>query len=284
MKATGPDSVFFPGEIVGDCVLQTVLRIRERREVWAAFDRKRQCRAVMKFIRRDHPRAAALPQLAEFLAHTACRRLVRLWAVPEVVGWFAAEMEYLSGGSLSRRLKRMHRLTLGQAVWVMRETLTALAELHRNGIVHRDLKPGNIWFSAAGELRVGDLEIAKTTSVPEVGPAVFGTPSAMSPEQTIDTTAVDARSDFFSLASLVCESLTGRPRFPRAGLVETARLIRAGRPEEMMRDLREFAPPDLSRLLGWMAAAHRMERPSDAATILNELERFRLPCEPLLPE
>ena len=104
MKATGPDSVFFPGEIVGDCVLQTVLRIRERREVWAAFDRKRQCRAVMKFIRRDHPRAAALPQLAEFLAHTSCRRLVRLWAVPEVAGWFAAEMEYLSGSSLSRRL------------------------------------------------------------------------------------------------------------------------------------------------------------------------------------
>jgi len=91
-------------------------------------------------------------------------------------------------------------------------------------------------------------------------------------------------SDFFSLASLVFESLTGRSRFPRAGLVETARLVRAGRPEEMMRDLREFAPPDLSRLLGWMAAAHRMERPSDAATILNELERFRLPCEPLLPE
>jgi len=281
MKEQRPDSVFFPGEIVGDCVLQKVLRIRPRREVWVAFDRRRQRHAVMKFIRRDHPRAAALPILAEFLTHTDCRQLIRLWATPEVEGWFAAEMEYLSGGSLSRRLQRMRKLPLGETVFVMREVLTALAELHRNGIVHRDLKPGNLWLSGAGELCVGDLEIARVKTVPESGPAVFGTPSAMSPEQTVDTTAVDCRSDFFSLASLIFELLTGRSRFPRAGLVETAPLIRTGRPEEMMRELKEFAPPDLIRLLGWMAACSRMERPADAETILTELALLRLPCDPL---
>ena len=281
MKEPPPDSVFFPGEIVGECVLQKVLRTRERCEVWVAFDRGRQCHVVMKFIRRDHPRAAALPALAEFLTQSACRSLVRLWATPAVDGWFAAEMEYLSGGSLSRRLQRMRRLPLGETVFVMREVLTALAELHRNGIVHRDLKPGNLWLSEAGEVRVGDLDIARVKTVPESGPAVFGTPSAMSPEQTVDTTAVDHRSDFFSLASLVFELLTGRPRFPRAGLLETAPLIRAGRPAEMMRELEEFAPPGLSRLLGWMAAGSRMERPADAETILAELAQLRLPCDPL---
>jgi len=272
------DSVFFPGEIIGPCVLQRVLRTRKMREVWLVFDRERQCHAVVKFLSGAHPRLEVLRELARFLADSSCPQLIRVLDVRTANGWLAIELEYAADGSLSARLKAEKRLSLGQSVFVMREILTALAELHRHGIVHRDLKPGNVWITALGEIRVGDLGIARLKTFREKGPAVFGSPGAMSPEQTVDTTKVDRRTDFYSLASMMFELLTGKTRFPRGSLVETARLIQTAKPDEMRPVLQDFAPPGLVRLLVWMAAQNRAERPPDAETILDELDRLRLPC------
>ena len=155
------DSVFFPGEIIGHCVLQRVLRIRTMREVWLAFDRERQCRAVLKFISGAHPRLEVLRELARFLADSSCPQLIRVLDVRTANGWLDIEIEYAADGSLSARLKAEKRLSLGQSVFVMREILTALAELHRHDIVHRDLKPGNVWITDRGDIRVGDLGIAR---------------------------------------------------------------------------------------------------------------------------
>ena len=97
---------FFPGEIIGDCVLQKAHRIRdERQEVWFAFDRKRNAPAVLKFIRDDHRNAAMAPALAEFLEHSQCRSLIRVLETGNTGRFFAVEQEYASGGSLSARLK-----------------------------------------------------------------------------------------------------------------------------------------------------------------------------------
>ena len=280
---SGYAPVFFPGEIIGDCVLQKTLRIRDgRQEVWFAFDRKRNAPAVLKFIRDDHRNAAMAPALAEFLARSQCRSLIRVLGTGNAGRFFVAELEYAPGGSLSARLKREGKLPFAQTVHVMREVLCALRELHRNGIVHRDVKPGNIWIAERGEVRLGDFGIARMEGFPETGPDVFGTPSAMSPEQTLDTTKADARTDFFSLSSMVYELLSGRSRFPHAGLKETGKLIRESRPEGLMRDLQPFATMDFVRLLGWMAEPEPGNRPPDADVILNELDSLRLPDRPLL--
>ena len=274
---------FFPGEIIGDCVLQKAHRIRdERQEVWFAFDRKRNAPAVLKFIRDDHRNAAMAPALAEFLAHSQCRSLIRVLGTGNTGRFFVAELEYAPGGSLSARLKREGKLTFAQTVHVMREVLCALRELQRNGIVHRDVKPGNIWIAERGKIKLGDFGIARMEGFPETGPDVFGTPSAMSPEQTLDTTKADARTDFFSLSSMVYELLSGRSRFPHAGLKETGKLIRESRPEGLMRDLQPFATMDFVRLLGWMAEPEPGNRPPDADVILDKLDSLRLPDRPLL--
>ncbi len=278
----GRAPAFFPGEIIGDCVLQKAHRIRDgRQEVWFAFDRKRNAPVILKFIRDDHRSAAMAPALAEFLARASCRSLIRVLGTGTAGRFFVAELEYASGGSLSARMKRAGKLPFAQTVHVMRENLHALRELHRNGIVHRDIKSGNIWIADDGEIRLGDFGIARMDGFPEKGPDVFGTPSAMSPEQTLDTTKVDARTDFFSLSSMLYELLTGRPRFPRAGLTETGRLIRESRPEALMRDLQPFATMDFVRLLGWMAEPEPGNRPPDADAVLAELDSLQLPDAPL---
>lgn len=275
---------FFPGEIIGDCVLRKAHRVRDgRQEVWFAFDRRRNAPVVLKFIRDDHRSAAMAPVLAEFLTHAQCRSLVHVLGTGSAGRFFAVELEYASGGSLSARLKRVGKLPFAQTIHVMREVLYALRELHRNGIVHRDVKTGNVWIADDGEIRLGDFGIARMEGFPEKGPDVFGTPSAMSPEQTLDTTKADARTDFFSLSSMVYELLTGRTRFPRAGLKETGAFIRESRPEALMRDLQPFATMDFVRLLGWMAEPEPWNRPSDADAVLDELDSLRLPDVPLLP-
>ena len=275
-------SAFFPGEIIGDCILQEAHRIRdERQEVWFAFDRKRKAPVVLKFIRDDHRNAAMAPALADFLTHAQCGSLIRVLETGNAGRYFVAELEYASGGSLSARLKREGKPSFAQTVHVLRELLYALRKLHEHGIIHRDIKTGNILTTEEGDIRLGDFGIARMEGFPEMGPDVFGTPSAMSPEQTLDTTKVDARTDFFSLSSTIYELLTGGPRFPRRGLKETGKLIRESRAEELMRDLQPFATADFIRLLEWMAEPDRRKRPSDAGVILDELESLRLPDAPL---
>lgn len=282
----GSDSTFFPGEIVSGCVLQKLLRLRKNsHEVWLAYDTGLKTHVILKFIREENRGAKNLSELAGFLMRTNCPSLIRVLEAPQkVAGFIVEKQEYAAGGSLSSRLKRTGRFTLAQTVFVMREVLVALKELHENGIIHRDIKPGNILIAPDGGIRVGDFGIARLVRFPEKGPDVFGSPSAMSPEQTLDSTKADCRTDFFSLASVVYELLTGRPRFPHGNLLETGVLVRESRPEDLMRDLQPFATMDLCHLLGWMAEPEPVKRPLTAGIILEELDRLRLPCEPLSEE
>lgn len=284
MNPTRPESHFFAGEIINGCVLRKPLRVRNNREVWRIFDRRRNCPAVLKLIRADGPRREILPELADILLHAECPQLVRMLDFGETDGFFAAELEYLDGGTLGARLARQGRMTLAQSVFVMRETLLALTYLHRYWIVHRDIKPGNLLLSSGGAVKLGDFGIARLKSHAEKGPQVFGTPSAMSPEQTKDTTRVDERGDLFSLSSAVYEMLTGQPRFPRGEFTATLLKIRESRPERFRMELAPYATADLIYLLERMAANDPAARPESAESVLAELEAMKLPTAGLVPE
>lgn len=281
MSENSPGSHFFTGEIAGNCVLQKLLRVRERCEIWRAFDRKRECPAVLKFLHRDHRRAEIFPDLADFLMHSGSPGVVRLLDFFPLGDYFAAESEYVSGGSLRSRLGKQGRFSLAQAVYILRDLLLALKAVHGHGIIHRDIKPGNILLTSDGALKLGDFGIARLKSHPEKGPQIFGTPTAMSPEQTVDATKADERSDFFSLSSTIYEVLTGRPRFPRGEFVAVLKSVRASQPRRLREDLAEYATGDLISLLERMAANDPADRPENAGSILAELDRMRLPCQKL---
>ena len=278
MKSTPADSRFFANEIIGNCVLLKSLRVREKHEVWRVFDRKRHFSAVLKLIHREHRRAEILPDLIRSLHSLDSSRLVKVLDFQETGSYYAVELEYAAGGTLAQMLRRQGRFSLAQTVFIMREVLMALTLLHGCGIIHRDIKPGNIMLSAEGFPKLGDFGIARLKSHPEKGPQVFGTPSAMSPEQTFDSTQADERSDFFSLASMIWQLLTGKPRFPRAGFVETLKIIRDSSPDRFQEELGEYATTDLISLLAQMSANRPSERPESAEFILGELDRMHLPC------
>ena len=195
--------------------------------------------------------------------------------------------EYLSGGSLRAMLDAGHRLSTAQALVIGLEAARALAHAHREGFVHRDIKPANLLFGEDGRLRVADFGLAR--AIAEAGwtetGAVLGTARYASPEQARGE-VVDGRSDVYSLALVLVESVTGAvpfsadttigtlmarlehpvpvpdalgplvPVLTRAGQVERGRRIdAAGLAEGLVAAAPELAKPYPLPLVGTVAAA-----------------------------
>jgi serine/threonine-protein kinase len=131
-------------------------------------------------------------------------------------------MPYVDGESLRDRLEREKQLPLDEALRITREVADALQYAHGRGVIHRDIKPENILLEG-GHALLADFGIARAVTaackdsktLTQVGMAV-GTPAYMSPEQAAADPDVDARSDLYSLASVLYEMLVGEPPFTGA--------------------------------------------------------------------
>ena len=126
-------------------------------------------------------------------------------------------MQMLQGETLENRLTRAGgRLPLAEVLRVGREVAEGLAAAHARGLIHRDIKPANVWLEQGrGRVRIVDFGLARG-SEPDAqftqAGAVIGTPAYMAPEQAAGD-AVDARSDLFSLGSVLYRAATGEPPF-----------------------------------------------------------------------
>src|SRR5579883_92504 len=140
-------------------------------------------------------------------------------------------LEYLGGGSLRDILDTGTRLSQAQAARLGVEVAQGLAYAHARGLVHRDVKPANLLFDEEGRVRIADFGVARALAeaawTEPVG-ALVGTARYASPEQA-EGRPVDGRSDVYSLALVLYESLTGTVPFLADTTVGTLR-ARIGRP------------------------------------------------------
>jgi serine/threonine-protein kinase len=132
-------------------------------------------------------------------------------------------MELLTGQELATRLRERGALDEASAVRIVVQLLDGLIAAHDAGILHRDLKPENLFLvpTRTGEefVKILDFGISKFNtdaagiqSATMTG-AVLGSPCYMAPEQARGLKQIDARTDLYSVGTLMFECLTGRVPF-----------------------------------------------------------------------
>jgi serine/threonine protein kinase len=193
-------------------------------------------------------------------------------------------MEFVEGQSLSDLVKQ-GPLEISQVVAIAVQVADALDAAHSRRIVHRDIKPENISLNERGEVKVLDFGLAKrmlqesadslgTTAAQEQTQEgqVLGTPRYMSPEQAVGK-AVDHRSDFFSLGSVIYFLLTGRPPFAGANLGEVLGNVVHRQPEAIAR-FNYDVPPELERITLKLLAKQVDRRYQSARDLLVDLKNL----------
>ena len=141
--------------------------------------------------------------------------IIQIFFIGEDQGTPYFAMEYVTGESLSQRLKRDGKLSVKDATKVLIESAEGLATAHMHGVVHRDIKPGNLMINDRDHVKIADFGIAMVQDyskrLTNTGEFV-GTPGYLSPEVCIGQ-QVDQRSDIFALGIVFFEMLTGQIPF-----------------------------------------------------------------------
>jgi len=123
-------------------------------------------------------------------------------------------MELLDGGDLADRSP----MAWQQACALVYDVCSSLALLHSRRFVHRDVSPRNVRCTRDGRAKLIDFG----TMVP-MGASNFiaGTPAFVSPE-VVHRSALDGRTDLFSLGATLYYALTKRSPHPARGFRELA--------------------------------------------------------------
>lgn len=158
-------------------------------------------------------------------------------------------MPYVSCESLDERIARDGPLELVDILRIGMQTASGLAAAHAQGLVHRDVKPANILLEkGVDRVMLTDFGLARAiddASITRTG-IIAGTPQYMSPDQ-VRGEALDARSDLFSLGSVLYTMATGRPPFRAESTYGILRRITDTEP----RPIREINPA----VPAWLALA-----------------------------
>ncbi|HEX6943451.1 MAG TPA: protein kinase [Gemmatimonadaceae bacterium] len=155
-------------------------------------------------------------------------------------GFLYYVMPFIKGETIREKLNRETQFGVDEAVRIAREVADALDYAHRNGVIHRDIKPENILLHD-GRAIVMDFGIALAVSAAAGGRMTetglsLGTPHYMSPEQATAEKEITARSDVYSLASVLYEMLAGQP--PHSG----------GSAQQIIMKIITEAPPPVTQL------------------------------------
>ena len=184
-------------------------------------------------------------------------------------------LPFVRGESLRAKLDRERQLGIEEALTITKQVASALDYAHRQGLVHRDIKPENILIQE-GEAMLTDFGIA--LAVKEAGGnrltqtgLSLGTPQYMSPEQATGDRGIDARSDVYSLASVLYEMLAGEPPVTGASAQSMIAKLMTEKPTHL-RVLRDTVPPSIDEAVSRALAKTPADRFASAGEFSRALE------------
>jgi non-specific serine/threonine protein kinase/serine/threonine-protein kinase len=233
-----------------EVALKVVKAGMDTRQVLLRFENERQALALM--------------------SHPGIARVFDAGATPAGRLFFAME---LVGGEPITEFCDERRLPLGERLELFQRVCEAVQHAHQKGIIHRDLKPSNILVEeqdGRARPKIIDFGIAKVVApdtaaqgaTTRIGQPV-GTPEYMSPEQSALATAIDTRTDVYSLGLVLYELLVGEHPFD----VERLRRMNPQEFSNYLHDTEPGRPSECAARSADSAAARR----SDPATLRRDL-------------
>ncbi|WP_183099814.1 serine/threonine-protein kinase [Nocardioides pelophilus] len=143
--------------------------------------------------------------------------VVAVYAHGEEDGFVYIASQLVVDGDLGRLIRTAGVPPLVDALSVIEQVATGLADAHDAGLVHRDIKPGNVMVRIRGNAvraYLGDFGIARRMDAASTrfGSSAVGTPTYMAPELHGGAEASFV-TDVYSLGCLLWVALTGAPPY-----------------------------------------------------------------------
>jgi TolB-like protein/Flp pilus assembly protein TadD len=263
-------------------------------EVYRARDTKLDREVAIKVLpaefSRDSDRLRRFEHEARAAAALNHPNIVTIFSVEEADGMRFLTMELVDGKSLAGLIPK-RGMELDRLLGIAIPLTDAISAAHHAGITHRDLKPANVMIASDGRVKVLDFGLAKRTPVSPLDVArlsavptmteiaegrIVGTVAYMSPEQA-QGTAVDQRSDIFSLGIILYEMATGERPFTGSTSISILSSIVKDTPR-LATEVKPDLPRELSRIIRrclMKDPEYRFQTAKDLRNDLIELKQER---------
>jgi eukaryotic-like serine/threonine-protein kinase len=224
--------------------------------VYLAEDLKHRRRVAVKVLKPELAAVLGAERFVQEITTTAALQhphILPLFDSGDADGFLYYVMPFIDGETLRAKLDRERQLGVEEAVRIAIDVASALHYAHTQGVIHRDIKPENILL-ANGRPMVADFGIALAVSAAAGGRMTetglsLGTPHYMSPEQATAEKVIGARSDMYSLASVLYEMLAGEPPHLGGSAQQIIMKIITERPQPVT-DLRKSVPANVAAAIG----------------------------------
>lgn len=228
-----------------------------------------------------HERFLREARAAAVVRHT---HVVTIYAVEEIDGIPFLAMELIEGITLEEYLRDVRKVAIGEIVHLARQIAAGLAAAHQQSLIHRDIKPANILLEkieprvngsaplSKWHVKITDFGLARAAAEAQLTSSglIAGTPQYMSPEQA-NGQELDARSDLFSLGSVMYAMCAGRAAFEAESAIAILRQV-ADKPAPSLRDFRRETPDWLIETIEKLmdkSPEHRFQSASELAELLD---------------
>jgi len=202
--------------------------------------------------------------------------IARVYYVGETQHWSYIVFEFVEGTNLRELVFKKGVLPIDDAVCLTRQVAEALQHAYERKVVHRDIKPSNILVTQAGQAKLVDMGLARTTELDTstndltASGVTLGTFDYISPEQAHDPRKADVRSDIYSLGCTLYFLLTGQAPFPEGTALQKLLMHGTKMPEDP-RMFRSDISDSMIAILRKMMAKKPSDRYREPADLIHDL-------------